>query len=177
MDFPEEKGAGRVASVATSSPAGLPVESQGERRLSPFPEPPVMSKRERAAFSLVELIVVMGLISVLTALLLPTLAASRETAKMVQCQSNLRQIGQALFEYANVYKGALPCWSGWNVYPDGSSPEDAPGLAWTEELAFTFNQTPLASVYNCPAFPVDVPMKHCGTGVPPVLAVWNVGNI
>ena len=120
----------------------------------------VQSRKNGRAFSVVELIVVMGLISVLMAMLLPALAASRETAKMVQCQSNLRQIGQALFEYANVYQGKLPLWSGWNVYPDGSSPEDDPGLAWTEELAFTFNQTPLSRVYDCPAFPVDVPMNY-----------------
>jgi type II secretory pathway pseudopilin PulG len=120
----------------------------------------VQSRKNGRAFSVVELIVVMGLISVLMAMLLPALAASRETAKMVQCQSNLRQIGQALFEYANVYGGKLPLWSGWNVYPDGSSPEDDPGLAWTEELAFTFNQTPLSQVYDCPAFPVDVPMNY-----------------
>jgi len=64
----------------------------------------VQSRKNGRAFSVVELIVVMGLISVLMAMLLPALAASRETAKMVQCQSNLRQIGQALFEYAKKRK-------------------------------------------------------------------------
>ena len=64
----------------------------------------------RAAFSLVEMIVVIGVIGVLMAMLLPALASSRESAKTLQCQSNLRQIGQALFEYANMYKGA--CRSG-----------------------------------------------------------------
>ncbi len=111
-------------------------------------------------FSLVELIVVIGLIGLLTALLLPALASSREQAKMIQCQSNLRQIGQALFEYANVYKGSLPSWSGWNVYPDGSSPEDEAGLAWTEELALTFGQKPDSAIYNCPSFPPETPMNY-----------------
>ena len=93
------------------------------------------------------------------AMLLPALA-SRGVGQELQCQSNLRQIGQALFEYANMYKGALPVWSGWNVYPDGSSPEDDPGLAWTEQLAQTFGQTPLSPIYDCPAFPEGVTMNY-----------------
>jgi prepilin-type N-terminal cleavage/methylation domain-containing protein/prepilin-type processing-associated H-X9-DG protein len=60
-----------------------------------------MNARARAAFSLIELIVVIGIIGVLLALLLPTLANARAAARVVACQSNLRQLGQALFIYAN----------------------------------------------------------------------------
>jgi len=33
-------------------------------------------------------------------------------------------------------------------------------LAWTEQLALTFGETPLSPIYNCPAFPPDVPMNY-----------------
>ena len=61
------------------------------------------------AFTLVELLVVVGVITVLLAVLLPTLSKAREQARRVKCAANLRQLGVALVNYTQqfgVYPGS-----------------------------------------------------------------------
>jgi prepilin-type N-terminal cleavage/methylation domain-containing protein len=64
--------------------------------------------RKNQGFTLVELLVVIGIIALLISILLPSLNRARETANRVKCGSNLKQIGQALLLYSNENRNAFP---------------------------------------------------------------------
>ncbi|MDB5329454.1 MAG: epsG 2 [Phycisphaerales bacterium] len=66
------------------------------------------ANRRPTGFTLVELLVVIGIIAVLIAILMPALRRAREEARRVQCASNLRQIAIALNSYANENKEYYP---------------------------------------------------------------------
>lgn len=67
-----------------------------------------MNRKTKHAFTLVELLVVIGIIGLLVAILLPALGKARAQAQTLKCLSNLRQMGIAFTMYANAQKGYLP---------------------------------------------------------------------
>ena len=98
------------------------------------------STRNAAAFTLVELLVVIGIIAVLISILLPSLNSAREQGKTTACNANLRQIHNGFAMYGVANKDWIPAPFASNDYkipgsgfsPAGSGPADgyATGFAW-----------------------------------------------
>ena len=65
-------------------------------------------RTRKTGFTLVELLVVIGIIALLISILLPSLNRARESARRVQCLSNIRQISMAFFMYTGENKGYFP---------------------------------------------------------------------
>src|SRR5262245_18554519 len=89
-------------------------------------------------FTLVELLVVIGIIAVLIGILLPALGRARAASRSVACMANLRSIGQAVFMYAAKNNNSLPYgyWNGYSV-GDGSTGWDGTKAAKWPALLMT----------------------------------------
>ena len=163
-------------------------------RLSSFDGPSSLSgdrrRATRGGFTLVELLVVIGLIATLIAILLPALNQARESANQVKCLSNERQAAAAMLMYANENCGVLPGVASaigspargprpedWIYWQGDRNPDEsmiAPYLGKRDALRFTlrcpsddvtFRPDPAGSVRIFP-YPYSYCMNHYLDGAP-----------
>jgi prepilin-type N-terminal cleavage/methylation domain-containing protein/prepilin-type processing-associated H-X9-DG protein len=107
--------------------------------------------RSPRGFSLIELLVVLGIIAVLIGLLVPALGRAREQARRAHCLSNLRSIGQHLFSYANENRDRLPNGNAPYVWVDPVG-ADRVMVQFADDLK-------AAGVFHCPADKNDEPTE------------------
>src|SRR5438093_10285432 len=114
------------------------------------------------AFTLVELLVVIGIIAILIVILMPALRRAQQSAEEIRCASNLRQLMQGFLLFANEHKGHLP----GGVY-DMANPDPekrdwlmgaGPGwlIQWAPHQGTLFryvNNDP--RLYRCPGLPYE----------------------
>ncbi|HEY1686736.1 MAG TPA: prepilin-type N-terminal cleavage/methylation domain-containing protein [Tepidisphaeraceae bacterium] len=148
-----------------------------------------VSKGKRAAFTLVELLVVIGIIALLIAMLLPAMNRAREQAKRTACLSNLHQIDLAYRIYASEHNDCYPIgWGGheqFNYVIDDPRDATTPptfmtygvlyeaGLIKNPQVMYCPSQThPLAS-YNTPLNPWTNPLPSTPDGATVIRAAYS----
>src|SRR5579872_3193597 len=91
-------------------------------------------RRLKSGFTLIEMLVVIAIIAILTAILFPVFAQAREAARKTSCLSNMKQVGLATLLYVQDYDETFPM----NLY-FGDDPSPCVATAWSVILPYQKN--------------------------------------
>ncbi len=138
-----------------------------------------MARSFRFGFTLIELLVVISIIALLIGILLPALGAARDAARDMQCLSNLRQFGTAMYGYSIEHRDALP-YGAYQDYGPGTSNTSGD---WMITLSGYFSQetgtydagTDANEAFQCPRAPVPGGTRHYSSH-PLLMPNLNNGN-
>jgi prepilin-type N-terminal cleavage/methylation domain-containing protein/prepilin-type processing-associated H-X9-DG protein len=101
--------------------------------------------RSRRGFTLVELLVVVGIVALLVGILLPALSSARATSRQVRCLSSLRSLSLADQMYQAAYKGLhVPGYWGWSAASGGWPPNPPPPIPASGPRRYWFHAEPFA---------------------------------
>lgn len=130
----------------------------------------------RPGLTLVELVVVIAIIALLMALLIPAVQSARESARMVQCRNNLKQIGQGLANYEHGFRSFPPAteWNGTSS-PGFSTPWSRSN--WVALILTRLDQQPVYdSLDATQSIAAEANRLFRGTRWPAMLCPSDVSN-
>src|SRR5205823_12453245 len=107
----------------------------------------------RKAFTLVELLVVIGIIAILIAILMPALSRAKDQATRLQCMNNLRNIMQAITMYESENKDSLP-YCNWENTPSGCQGwlyrDHVQALPTYSDTGIVYQYLKTRAIFKCP---------------------------
>lgn len=134
-------------------------------------------KQSSSGFTLIELLTVIAIIGILAAILIPVVGRVRESARAVQCVSNLRQIGQGIHLYAEAHRGNAPAGqdnrrheqytgstggtSFWSTFHGGIWPYVFDGTSG--EISDIRNTASTPNIFQCPTLYGTYPSASSAT--------------
>ena len=112
-----------------------------------------MRLSSRRAFTLIELLVVIAIIAILAAILFPVFAKAREKARQSSCQSNMKQIGLAILQYAQDYDETFPRLynAGFTVTAGMFHPNHPAGATYLNLIDMVYAYSKNEQMFVCPS--------------------------
>jgi prepilin-type processing-associated H-X9-DG protein len=144
-----------LSRVPLGEEANVMMTNHKQRTAFTLIELPAVSRNKCGAFTLVELLVVVGIIAVVIGMLLPALMRARKSANSTVCLSNLHQLILANELYAAVYKGSTLC----DFTESNATAATSSGISWLDALAPYLTKSGAGlnavKINSCPSAPIE----------------------